>query len=459
MADRVSGKPESVRRGFRQRSICRPFGAHQFDMGLLPGADAPGYSTPAPSGRVALVFSLAMLLLVFACRQAPQSVEKGPIMVGVVAPFFSTPGEGIRHGVAMAVDEINGAGGVLGRPIKVVEVNDEFSPAKATLAYQSLAGQKAAAVIGFAGSDVFPVMEQLSRYGVPVLGTGVAADRLTEMVGKDPARYGRFFRVMHRSSELGEVTSGFLRDYLHGQLGLQRFAILVEDDIWTKYMRDEWKRTIQSTPGMSLVFEDTFSPETTDFAATFRRIAGSGAEYVLDASSRVPSALYLKRWAELKGPLIGAIPTGAGTRKYYEEVGPGGTGVCTVGVIPAANNPLSDKAAAWHETYTGRFGDPEYTSAYSYDAVYILKAALERAGKSDPETLSVELTKTDHAGVMGRYQFEANHHPKFGPGFRTINIYQYQQSEPEGYRVIWPKERAVARFVWPVWWKGLRKPH
>ncbi len=411
--------------------------------------------------RSLVVVSLVVLLTSTSCRQpAQEATDKGPIVVGVVAPFFTTPGEGIRHGVALAVEEINAAGGVSGRPLKVVEVNDEFSPAKATLAYQRLAGQDhAVAVLGFAGSDVFPVMEQLSRYGVPLLGTGVGADRLTEMVARDPARYGRFFRVMHRSSELAAVTSGFLRDYLHGQLGLQRFAILVEDDIWTKAMRDEWKKTIQGTPGASLVFEDTFSPETADFAATFRRISGSGAEYVLDASSRVPSALYLKRWSELKGPLIGAIPTGAGTRKYYEEVGAGGSGVCTVGVIPAANNPLTDKAAAWHDTYVKRFGDPEYTSAYSYDAVYILKAALERAGKTDPEALSAELAKTDHSGVMGRYQFETNHHPKFGPGFRVINVYQYQQPEPDGYRVIWPRERAVAGFVPPAWWKGSLKGH
>lgn len=405
--------------------------------------------------RPFLVVVLSSLVLA-SCGGPPKAEqEQEPILVGVVAPFFSTPGEGIRHGVAMAVAEINAAGGVKGRPLKVVEVNDEFSAAKATLAYQSLAGQQhAVAVVGFAGSGIFPVMEQLSRYGVPVLGTGVAADRLTEMVSEDSARYGRFFRVMHRSSELAEVTSGFLRDFLHGKMGLERYAILVEDDIWTKYMRDEWKKTIGSTPGMKLVFEDTFSPETTDFAATFRRISDSGAQYVLDASSRVSSALYLKRWAELKGPLIGAIPTGAGTRKYYEELGPAGSGVCTVGVIPAQHNPLTEKAAAWHDSYTAKYGDPEYTSAYSYDAVYILKEAIERGGGTEPAALAAELEKTDHSGVMGRYQFDKTHHPRFGAGFRVINMLQYQLPEAEGYRVIWPEERAEVKFAPPEWWKG-----
>ncbi|HVT60407.1 MAG TPA: ABC transporter substrate-binding protein [Thermoanaerobaculia bacterium] len=405
----------------------------------------------------AVLPSLAAVFSILAACQGKvaQNVSRSPIPIGVVAPFFTTPGEGIRHGVAMAVGEINVAGGVLGRTFEVVEVNDEFSPSKATLAYQSLAGRdRVVAVIGFAGSDVFPVMEQLSRYGVPVLGTGVAADRLTEMVRQDPARYGRFFRVMHRSSELAGVTSEFLRDFLFGELGLKRFAILVEDDIWTKYLRDEWKKTIQANPGMSLVFEDTFSPQTTDFGATFRQIQRANADYVLDASSRVPSALYLKRWAETKGPLIGAVPTGAGTRKYYEEVGAAGTGVCTVGVIPSENNPLSSAAAAWHRAYTARYGDPEYTSAYSYDAVYLLRQAIASAASIDVARVAAALEKTDAVGVMGRYRFEPDHHPKFGSGFRTINMLQYQYPEPDGYRVIWPKQRAAAHFVPPSWWRA-----
>jgi branched-chain amino acid transport system substrate-binding protein len=386
---------------------------------------------------------------------ALQSAAAAPVRIGVIAPFFSTPGEGIRNGARMAVDEINAAGGVGGRRLEIIEINDEFSPAKAVLAYQSLAGQQGVvAVVGFAGSGIFPVMEQLSRYGVPVLGTGVAADKLTAMVAADPGRYGAFFRVMHSSSEMGDVTAAFLRDYLHGELGLQRFAVLVEDDIWTKQLRDKWKETIAATPGTRLVFEDTFSPQTTDFAATFRRISAAKAQYVLDASSRVSSALYLRRWAETKDALIGAVPTGAGTRKYYDEIGPGGTGVCSIGVIPAANNPLSKAAAAWNRAYTGRFGDPEYTSAYTYDAIHLLASALRHASPNDAAALRRALESTDHAGVMGRYVFDKGHHPRFGSGYRVLNMLQYQLPDAEGYRVIWPPDRASAGFVLPDWWKG-----
>src|SRR6185503_21238954 len=98
------------------------------------------------------------------------------------------------------------------------------------------------------------------------------------------------------------------------------------------------------------------------------------------------------------------------------------------------------------------FGDPEYTSAYTYDAVHLLAAALRRSGSAEAGALRRALEATDHTGVMGRYLFDRGHHPKFGPGFRVLNMLQYQFPDAEGYRVIWPPERAVAGFVPPSWW-------
>ena len=398
-------------------------------------------------------YMLGLSLLVLAgCSPTKESVTAAePIVIGVIAPYNTTPGEGIRNGVAMAVAEINGAGGVNGRQLKVVEFNDEFSSAKAVEGYQYLAGsQRAVVVIGFAGTGVFAAMEQLSRYNVPILCTGVGADRLTEMVAEDPKRYGGLFRVMHRSSELADLTSSFVTDFLRTELGLSRFAIMVEDDIWTKSLRDRW-RTAIATSGGSVVFDDVFSSQTTDFAAMMSRIRAARAEYILDASSRVSSASYLKRWADLKGPLIGAVPTGAGTKLYFDEIGPAGTGVASVGTIPSASNPLTERAATWNRAYTQKFGEPEYSSAYSYDAVFVLRDALQRATSADAAALVKALESADVHGVVGRYQFGADHHPKYGTGFRTINMIQYQLPESEGYRVIFPRDRATAKYAYPTW--------
>src|SRR6185295_13252562 len=137
-----------------------------------------------------------------------------------------------------------------------------------------------------------------------------------------------------------------------------------------------------------------------------QQVVDSKAEYILDASSRVDATTYLKRWAAVNGPPIGAIPTGAGTKRYYDLIGDQGLYVVSVATLPSPENPLTDKSGKWWEKYFARYGDPAYTSAYSYDAVYILADALKRAGQgADAAKLVSALEATDHPGVMARWAF------------------------------------------------------
>jgi len=400
--------------------------------------------------------TLAAILLLIPLLGAAFSIGCGDgtkpasktIRVGVLAPFNTQPGEGIRNGIAMAVEEINAAGGVNGLPLEVVAINDEYSPEKTVQGYQRLAGRDGVvAVLGVAGDGIFPIMEQLARYKVPMITTGTGADRLTQMVAEKPDRYKWFFRVMHKSSELGDVTTDFAIHCLAEKYGIKNFAILVEDDIWTKYIRDIWTKRLNENPGTKVVFSGTFSEQTKDFGVLLQQVVDSKAEYILDAASRVDATTYLKRWAAIDGPPIGAIPTGAGTKRYYDLIGDKGLYVSSVATLPSPENPLTDKSGKWWEKYFSRYGDPAYTSGYSYDAVYILADALKRAGGSDAAKLVTALEATDHPGVVARWAFTADHHTKYGPGFRIIPIMQYLETGPRGYKVIWPPDRAAASFV------------
>jgi branched-chain amino acid transport system substrate-binding protein len=385
--------------------------------------------------------------LFMGCGGGPESASE-TIRVGVLAPFNTQPGEGIRNGIAMAVEEINAAGGVDGKLLEVVAINDEYSAEKTARGYQRLAGRDGVvAVLGVAGDGIFPIMEQMERYKVPMITTGTGADRLTQMVAEKPERYKWFFRVMHKSSELGDVTADFATRCLAEKHGLQKFAILVEDDIWTKYIRDIWSKRLTENPKTSVVFSGTFSEQTKDFSVLLQQVVDSKAEYILDASSRVDATTYLKRWAAVDGPPIGAIPTGAGTKRYYDLLGDQGLYVSSVATLPSPENPLTERSAGWWEKYFSRYGDPAYTSAYSYDAVYILAEALKRAGGGEADKLVAALEATDHPGVVARWVFNKDHHAKYGPGFRIIPIMQYLEAGPRGYKVIWPPERAAASFV------------
>jgi branched-chain amino acid transport system substrate-binding protein len=402
---------------------------------------------------VALAVSacIAAVAAVWVYRTPP--TDPNALIIGVLAPFGTTPGEGVRNGVAMAVGEINARGGVSGKPLRIVEIDTAFSVDRAVQGYRRLAGAEGAtAVIGLPEDGIFAVMEQLSAYRVPVLCTGNGADRLTDMVRESPERYGSFFRVMHRSSEIAAVTSDFISGMLHDRLGMKRFAIMTENGAWTESIRRAWTETVGKIPGASVVLSDGFSSETRDFSPLLNRIREAQADYILDASSRVDAAQYLKQWATLQGPPIGAIPTGAGTRRYYDQLGAAGIGVVSISSIPSKANPITSKSADWWERYLRAYGDPEYTSGYSYDAVYILKEALERGARPGSDPVGA-LEATDYTGVAGRWVFGPGHQPKYGDGYRTIPMIQYFEPGPEGYRVVWRDGKQHAPFVFPTWLK------
>ncbi len=91
--------------------------------------------------RAAILSIISTLALVLGSGCNPKAKDSSKsIKIGVLAPFNTQPGEGIRNGVAMAVQEINAAGGVDGRPLEVIEINDEYSPcseSRATASFRS----------------------------------------------------------------------------------------------------------------------------------------------------------------------------------------------------------------------------------------------------------------------------------------------------------------------------------
>ncbi len=399
--------------------------------------------------KIQKLFAGLILVLILALAGWQVAIRRSgdDLIIGVLAPFGSTAGEGIRAGVAMAVDELNAQGGIDGQAIRVIEVDTAFSVDETVRGYSMLSSQGAVAVIGIAGDGVFAVMEKLEEHQVPLLCTGTGADALTRMVAAEPERYRWFFRVMHSSSELAEVTSSYARDLLFREQGVKRFAIMVENAVWTEAIREQWQATIAATEGMELVFSDSFSSETADFQPLLSRIDQAGAEYILDASSKVEATHYLKQWAAVQGPPIGAIPTGAGTQKYYDELGEAGVAVASVSTIPSEINQVTERSATWWASYQEQYGDPEYTSGYSYDAVYILAQALQRSDLDLVEALEL----TDHPGVAGRWVFQQDHHPRYGTGYRSIPIIQYYEPAADGYRIIWPADRAQGDWVRPRW--------
>lgn len=421
----------------------------------VPGADraqpVKGGSTMTSTGVMRCV-----LILVAACVAAavPGQAAWGQdvVKIGVLAPFKTPSGEGLLNAANMAAEEINAAGGIGGKKVELILSNDEYKPEVGANAYKKLAlSDKVVTVVGTASAGVaLAVMDQVARYKVPFVSTGAASPQQSAKVEKEPDKFKYWFRVMHTSPELGGAVADWLVNYLNKKEKIRRVAMMVEKAIWTREIIDTWKQAIQDA-GMELVVSETFDVETKDFTPILTKIMNSKAEFILEISAHVDGAIYVKQWAAMQGPPIGGVSGTAASSRFWRDTG--GTAIGEVNLAMGSFRvALTPKSIPFYDKYVKAFGvSPDYTSGYTYDALYILKDAIERAKSTDPDALVKALEATNYVGAAGRWEFLPNHNAKFGPGYRQLPLVQWQKDGER--KVIWPENIKTGDFIYPPWWK------
>ena len=392
---------------------------------------------------------LACLLLAVGMAAAPVAAQDS-VKIGVIAPFNTPPGEGLLSAARMAAEDINAAGGIGGAPLELVIANDEYKPDIGANAYKKLAlSDKVVAVIGTASSGVsLAIVDQMARYKVPMISTGAASLKLSDKVVENYDRYKYWFRVMHTTDNIARSVGDFVVNYLFKVRNFDKAAILSENAVWTNGVLPTIKE-VMAEGGVEIVSEERFDLDTKDFKPLLAKVRDSGAQFIVDFSSHVDGAIYVKQWGELQGlPMVGLNSSGTSSRFWKDT---DGNAVSHADLIQGSYRAaLTPHTIAWYDRYVEKWTvSPDYTSGYTYDALHILKAAIERADSTAPDDLVAALEATDHLGVAARWVFDRDHNSKFGPGFRVMGMTQWRD---DGTRaVVWPESFKTGDFMMPPW--------
>jgi branched-chain amino acid transport system substrate-binding protein len=374
------------------------------------------------------------------------------VKIGVIAPYNTPPGEGLLNAARMAADKINAGGGIGGKKLELVFANDEYKADVGANAYKKLAlSDKVVAVIGTASSGVsMAIVDQMARYKVPMISTGAATLQLSDKVASEKERYKYWFRVMHTTDNIAASVGDFVVNYLRKEKGFDKAAILSENAVWAQGVLPAVKK-LMADNGIKIVAEESFDLDTKDFKPMLAKIGDSGAQFILDLSSHVDGAIYVKQWGDLRGPpMVGLNASGTSSRFWKDT---DGNAVSHVDLIQGSYRAaLTPNTIEWYDAYQKRFTvSPDYTSGYTYDALFILKEAIEKAKSTKPDDIVAALEKTDFTGVAARWVFEDNHNSKFGPGYRVMGMTQWR---PDGSRdVIWPAGIKTGDYKAPPWQK------
>jgi branched-chain amino acid transport system substrate-binding protein len=332
------------------------------------------------------------------CERRPEpgtASESGDILVGM---YGSLTGDGASFGQSslagtqLAVDEVNGAGGLLGgRRIRLLVEDDQSRPDEAANAVTKLITQdRVVAVLGEVASRrslaAAPVAQ---RYQIPMITPASTNERVTEV--------GDFiFRVCFIDPFQGRVLAKFAFE----DLKARRVAIL--RDIQQDYsvgLTDSIQKNFAGFGGQVLD-PVSYSSGDADFRAILTQVRAQKPDAVF-VTGYYPEAAIIVRQARELGmtmPLLGGDGWVGDSLQNGREALNG----TYLSDHYAADNP-DPVVQTFVKAYRARFnGEPDSMAALAYDSVKVLADAITRAGTTDGPRLRDAIAQADVAGVTGR---------------------------------------------------------
>ena len=359
-----------------------------------------------------------------------------PVVIGASLPLtgrFSEPGTAAKQGYETWADLVNQSGGLLGRPVELIIVDNASDQDTAVADYEKLITvDQVDLVVGpFSSFLVIPTSEVAARYGYafvePAGGAPDVFNRgLTNLFFAQPAR--------------GDQQAVPFADYI---LGLpdgerpQTYAVVSQDDPFTLGVMDGLKELLNAG-GLDLVFDEIYAPETTDFSAIALQVADLDPDLIIGGTVLEDSIGQIRAYAEagynpryafyttgpsLPGPFKEAL--GDLTERIYSSIS-------WFPEAPGFQN--ADFVAA----YTSKFGvaasDVPEDAANAFTVGQVLQQAAENIGSIDNAALIEELHKSSFDTIVGPLSFD-----EVGGPQGSFMLLQWQG---DSYTIIGPTDRA-----------------
>jgi branched-chain amino acid transport system substrate-binding protein len=395
--------------------------------------------------------------------------EAKEIKIGVIGPMQFQMGKHHWMGATLAADEINEAGGITvgdeTYQIKLVQVdsNELVSPPDAaSAAERAITVDNVDFLIGTIRSEgALAVQEVAMDYQKIFLVCGSSETKMSDKVAADYARYKYWFRVTPvNNTALGQLNFllvGTVAKTIGAQLKMApKLAIVAEKASWTEAIIAAAQKFLPPQ-GITIVGVWQPSDKATDVTAELQAIKDSGANMIMTALSGTVGIAYGRSWEELEIPAASVgINVMAQADSFITNAGGFGNYEMTLNVY-ARDVEFNDTTKPFMDAFIAKMGETPTYNAGTYDAVYLIKEAIERADSLVQDDIVVEMEKTDYTATSGRVVFDAKHDVTWGPGYVTALGVQWQGGKLVG---VWPpadgswqgvKYEGIVSYQLPPW--------
>ncbi len=354
-------------------------------------------------GWIGVVVAAAVVILLvtyFWNRSHYVQGEGKELSIGAVFDLtgsLSYMGQWSLEGAKLAEQEVNEAGGIGGRPIRLLIEDAETNPQKAaTILRRFISVNKVPLVIGFNGSsEVMASAPIANKERVVLFSTGAASPHITAA--------GDY---VFRNRLSGALEAGKMAEIAFGMLELRTGMILyIKTDYGEGYAQAFRNRFIEL--GGNVVAVETFQQGQTDFRAQLSKVTqAQGIEFVYLASHVREAAGILRQAREQDVSQRWLASNAIEAPELFEIAGEAAEGVILTVAKYAPNDPYAKEFNRVYRDVYGR--DSEMFAAHAYDAVKLLAEKIEEVGYDSDRIRDALYEVRGYRGVSGTTSFDEN---------------------------------------------------
>ena len=363
----------------------------------------------------------AAALAVLALMSASALAAEEPIKVGLVAALSgqsAKSGEALTRGLTVAINEINAAGGIKGRPLQLVRRDDESNPGKGMLAARELIQREKVAAL-FGGLDtpvslaIVPLANQLKT---PFIGIWAAGTGITH----NGAKENYVFRV----SAVDEQVDEALVDFARKKRGMKKPGMILVNNPWGESNEKGFRAALEKQH-IPVAGVERIEESDVDLVPQLTRLKNAGADTLLMVGNVGPSAQVVKSLHKMNWQVPVVSHWGPAGGRFTELAGPGADKVTFIQtfVFTEHNSAKGDRVLAELKTQYPQIKTladvtPAVGIANAYDAMHLTAMAMNNAASLDGAAIRDGFYAIkEYDGLIKHYQqpFTPQQHDALGP--------------------------------------------
>ena len=364
--------------------------------------------------------SYAGVAMAAALMTALPATAADDIKIGLVTALSgqsARAGEAITRGLSIAIDELNAAGGVLGRKFVLVSRDDEATPAKGVTAARELVFNEKVAVL-FGGLDtpvsmaIVPIMNQAK---VPFVGPWAAGTAIT--------RNGANPNFVFRVSAVDELVDKAILQYAQKTFNTKKPGLILVNNPWGE-SNEKGLRAAMDAKGVKPAGIEKFEGNDVDVVPQLTRLKQGGADTLFLVGNVGPSSQVVKSLDRMgwKVPIVSHWGPAGG--RFTELAGPSAKDVHFVQTYsffgtqtPVGARVMKMLMAKYPDIKGPGDVTPAVGVANAYDAMHLVALAIKNAGSTDGDKVREGFFKiASYDGLIKKYSnpFSADNHDALG---------------------------------------------